>query len=73
MVFAVRESPDGAGAGRSDRARRHRSAATKMRARCCLGSSRAGLDARVIDRLVAETRGNPLALLELPRWLTPRS
>jgi DNA-binding CsgD family transcriptional regulator len=28
------------------------------------------LDARVGDRLVAETRGNPLALLELPRGLT---
>ena len=29
------------------------------------------LDERVRDRLVAETRGNPLALLELPRGLTP--
>jgi hypothetical protein len=29
------------------------------------------LDARVRDRLVAETDGNPLALLELPRGLTP--
>jgi DNA-binding CsgD family transcriptional regulator len=29
------------------------------------------LDARVRDRMVAETRGNPLALLELPRGLTP--
>jgi DNA-binding CsgD family transcriptional regulator len=28
------------------------------------------LDERVRDRLVAETRGNPLALLELPRGLT---
>jgi DNA-binding CsgD family transcriptional regulator/tetratricopeptide (TPR) repeat protein len=27
------------------------------------------LDARVLDRLVAETRGNPLAILELPRAL----
>ena len=29
------------------------------------------LDDRVRDRLVAETSGNPLALLELPRGLTP--
>jgi DNA-binding CsgD family transcriptional regulator len=29
------------------------------------------LDERVRERLVAETRGNPLALLELPRGLTP--
>jgi DNA-binding CsgD family transcriptional regulator/tetratricopeptide (TPR) repeat protein len=29
------------------------------------------LDDRVRDRIVAETRGNPLALLELPKSLTP--
>lgn len=29
------------------------------------------LDERVRDRIVAETRGNPLALLELPRGRTP--
>ena len=29
------------------------------------------LDAAVRDQIVAETRGNPLALLELPRGLTP--
>jgi DNA-binding NarL/FixJ family response regulator len=30
-----------------------------------------GMDEQVRDRIVAETRGNPLALLELPRGLTP--
>jgi DNA-binding CsgD family transcriptional regulator/tetratricopeptide (TPR) repeat protein len=29
------------------------------------------LDEPVLDRIIAETRGNPLALLELPRGLTP--
>ena len=41
-------------------------------ARALLGSViRGPLDERVRDRIVAETRGNPLALLELPRGLTP--
>jgi DNA-binding CsgD family transcriptional regulator/tetratricopeptide (TPR) repeat protein len=41
-------------------------------ARALLDSVLAGpLDARVRDRFVAETRGNPLALLELPRGVTP--
>ncbi|MEU7872885.1 AAA family ATPase [Dactylosporangium sp. NPDC049140] len=41
-------------------------------ARELLGSVLPGpVDARVRDRIVAETRGNPLALLELPRGLTP--
>jgi DNA-binding CsgD family transcriptional regulator len=29
------------------------------------------LDERVLERIVVETRGNPLAILELPRGLTP--
>jgi DNA-binding CsgD family transcriptional regulator len=40
-------------------------------AQALLGSAVAvRLDARVRDRIVAETRGNPLGLLELPRGLT---
>ena len=41
-------------------------------ARTLLESALSGpLDARVRDLIIAETRGNPLALLELPRGLTP--
>jgi hypothetical protein len=41
-------------------------------AQALLDSVLAGpLDARVRDQLLSETRGNPLALLELPRGLTP--
>ncbi|GAA4567855.1 helix-turn-helix transcriptional regulator [Planotetraspora kaengkrachanensis] len=41
-------------------------------ARALLDSVLTGpVDARVRDRIVAETRGNPLALLELPHDLTP--
>jgi hypothetical protein len=41
-------------------------------ARALLDSVLTGpLDARVRDLIVTETRGNPLALLELPRGLTP--
>jgi DNA-binding CsgD family transcriptional regulator/tetratricopeptide (TPR) repeat protein len=42
-------------------------------ARALLDAALTGpLDSRVVDRIVAETRGNPLALLELPGVLTPR-
>ncbi len=41
-------------------------------ARLLLASGMPGpLDERVRDRILAETRGNPLAILELPRGLTP--
>jgi hypothetical protein len=70
MVFAVREPSDAdefaglpelgvEGLGDHD-------------ARTVLASGISGpMDSRVRDRIVAETRGNPLALLELPRGLTP--
>jgi DNA-binding CsgD family transcriptional regulator len=41
-------------------------------ARALLGGAvRFVLDERIRDQIIAETRGNPLALLELPRGLTP--
>jgi DNA-binding CsgD family transcriptional regulator len=41
-------------------------------ARALMASELTGpLDARVRDLIIAETQGNPLALLELPRGLTP--
>ncbi|GAA3080539.1 LuxR family transcriptional regulator [Pseudonocardia yunnanensis] len=69
MVFAVREPADSpvllglpelvvSGLGDAD-------------ARLLLESAlQGGLDERVRDRFIAETRGNPLALLELPRGLS---
>ena len=71
MVFAVREP---------DATQRARPACRSCvvdgldddDARALLASAMPGrLDERVRDRIVAETRGNPLALLELPRGLTP--
>jgi DNA-binding CsgD family transcriptional regulator len=70
MVFAVREPndlndltglPELVVAGLSD-----------GDARSLLASAIPGrLDERVLDQIIAETRGNPLALVELPRGLTP--
>ena len=68
LVFAVRE-PGGELAGLPELE------VTGLRdedARTLLESVLAGpLDERVRDLIVAETHGNPLALLELPRGLTP--
>jgi hypothetical protein len=45
---------------------------SNVAARALLGSVvRFKLDGRIRDRIIEETRGNPLALLELPRGLTP--
>jgi DNA-binding CsgD family transcriptional regulator len=65
LVFAVRESSqDETFAGLPELVVRGLS---NEDARRLLGSViRGRLDDRVIDRIVAETRGNPLALLELP-------
>ena len=70
LVFAVREPSDGFElAGLPELEVR---GLVNGDARALLDSVIVGpVDERVRDRLVAETRGNPLALLELPRGLTP--
>jgi DNA-binding CsgD family transcriptional regulator len=68
MVFAAR-GPDGELAGLPELVLE---GLAEDDARVLLDSALTGaLDARVRDQIVAETRGNPLALLELPRGLTP--
>ena len=70
LVFAVREPSDGFElAGLPEIVVR---GLADGDARALLDSVIVGpVDERVRDRIVAETRGNPLALLELPRGLTP--
>jgi hypothetical protein len=68
MVFVARE-PDEQFGGLSDMEVRE---LPDRDARVLLGSVvRFRLDEQVLDRIVAEAKGNPLALLELPRGLGP--
>jgi DNA-binding CsgD family transcriptional regulator len=68
MVFAARE-PIEALAGLAEL---HVEPLGRRDARALLDSVLpARFDERVLERIVVETRGNPLALLELPRGLTP--
>ena len=68
LVFAARELPD-ALAGFPEL---HVGPLGHRDARALLESVLpARLDEQVLERIVVETRGNPLALLELPRELTP--
>jgi DNA-binding CsgD family transcriptional regulator len=70
MVFAVREPSLPDALGGLPELRVH--GLPDSDARALLESAMPGaLDPRVRDRILAETRGNPLALLELPRGLTP--
>ncbi len=70
MVFATRNDGDGPGLGGLPEL-----VVPGLHdgdARAVLGAGLHGpLDPAVIDRIVAETHGNPLALLELPRMMTP--
>ncbi len=68
LVFAAREP----GAELAGLPELHVGGLRDEDARALLASALAGpLDARVRDLIVAETRGNPLALLELPHGLSP--
>jgi DNA-binding NarL/FixJ family response regulator len=67
LVFATREL----GATLSGLPELHVRPLKRREARALLGSVLpASLDERVLERIVAETRGNPLAMLELPRGLS---
>ncbi|HEY2740754.1 MAG TPA: LuxR C-terminal-related transcriptional regulator [Gaiellaceae bacterium] len=68
LVFAARDRIDSL----SGLAELHVEPLGHREARALLDSVLPGrLDERVVERIVAETRGNPLAILELPRGLTP--
>ena len=68
IVFAAREPGDGL----QHLSELEVNGLTDADARALLGwSLQLKLDERVRDRIIAETHGNPLALLELPRRLTP--
>jgi DNA-binding CsgD family transcriptional regulator len=70
LVFAVRDRGDGGAlAGLAELIV---NGLPEADARALLGTVVPGpVDERVRGRIVAETRGNPLALIELPRGLTP--
>jgi DNA-binding CsgD family transcriptional regulator len=73
IVFAARTTPEETSrpelAGLSEL---HLAGLPDEQARALLAMAHPGpVDGRVLDRLIAECRGNPLALLELPRGFTP--
>ncbi|MGW5195293.1 AAA family ATPase [Kribbella sp. NPDC004138] len=72
MVFAVREPTDGGEVTELNGIPDTRvGGLSDDQARALLASAYPGpADQRVLDRVVAESRGNPLALLELPRGFT---
>ena len=71
LVFAARDRHRRRRPRRPARSSSSRASATPTRARCCWTRARP-VDAAVCDRIVAESHGNPLALLELPRELERR-
>ncbi|PXY36406.1 LuxR family transcriptional regulator [Prauserella flavalba] len=70
LVFATRETAEGAGL--AGLAELPVEGLPPAQARALLLSAlRAPVDERVVDQIVAETGGNPLALLELPKAMSP--
>ena len=70
IVFAVREPSRGTPSWPACRSCRSAGWTTRMRGRLLASVIPGRLDERVRERIVAETRGNPLALLELPRGMS---
>jgi DNA-binding CsgD family transcriptional regulator len=70
MLFAVREPSDDAELGGLPKLLLEGIADDDAR-RLLQSTVHGRLDEQVAERIVAETRGNPLALLELPRAMTP--
>ena len=67
IVFAVREPAHRPEFDDLPELAARRAGEEDARALLATRRCRAVLDERVRDRIIAETRGNPLALLELPR------
>ena len=71
LVFAPRDTGDEHALRRPAGARGRRAGPPPTRAALLDATIPGPLDERVRDRILAEAGGNPLALLELPRGLTP--
>lgn len=72
LVFASRDAPDGADDVLAGLPHRRLEGLGDADARALLATAvRTPLDDTVRDRIVAESRGNPLALLELPHSVEP--
>lgn len=71
MVFATRDEAEEHGLGGLPALAIHGLGDTDARALLLRGAPPGPLDPAVMDRVVADTHGNPLALLELPRALPP--
>jgi DNA-binding CsgD family transcriptional regulator/tetratricopeptide (TPR) repeat protein len=72
LVFAARDFPEPESESLAGLAELRVGGLPQKEARRLLGTAWPGpVDAQVVDRTLAEARGNPLALLELPRGFSP--